>query len=198
MTVSADGQVGPGVSAAGLACLGPQRAADVLGLIRAVPDYPSPGVIFRDITGLLADGEAFGSVIDAFAVSTRELGSIDLIAGIEARGFLLGAPLALRLGVGFLPLRKAGKLPPPTDAVQYALEYGHASIEMRTGTINSGERVLIVDDVLATGGTANAGAELVEGAGGVVLGTTFLLELAGLGGREKLTGRRVDSLLRVG
>ncbi|MFE4466603.1 adenine phosphoribosyltransferase, partial [Oerskovia sp. NPDC056781] len=116
---------------------------------------------------------------------------------LEARGFLIGAPLATRLGVGFLPLRKAGKLPPPTETVTYDLEYGTASIELRTGTLAPGARVLVVDDVLATGGTASAGAELVERCGGVVVGLAFLLELDGLGGRERLAGRQVDTLLRV-
>jgi adenine phosphoribosyltransferase len=180
----------------GLTGLGDERAAEVLGLIRDVPDYPQPGVTFRDITGLLADGRALGDVVDSLAAFAA--GGVDLVAGLEARGFLLGAPLATRLGVGFLPLRKAGKLPPPTQTVTYDLEYGTASIELRTGTLAPGARVLVVDDVLATGGTASAGAELVERCGGVVVGLAFLLELDGLGGRERLAGRQVDTLLRVG
>lgn len=188
-----------GVRAVGLAGLGPDRAARILSLVRSVPDYPEPGVLFRDITGLLADGEAFRQVVECLGDVARAVdGGIDVVAGLEARGFLLAAPLATHLGVGFLPLRKAGKLPPPTDTVTYDLEYGTATIELRSGTLTPGARVLVVDDVLATGGTAAAGAELVERSGGVVVGTAFLLELGGLGGRERLAGREVTALLHVG
>jgi adenine phosphoribosyltransferase len=187
-----------GLRAVGLAALGPQRAARVLELVRAVPDYPGPGITFRDITGLLADGDAFGHVVEALGAVAHAAGGVDLVAGMEARGFLLGAPLATHLGVGFVPLRKAGKLPPPTDAVTYDLEYGTATIELRTGTLPSGARVLVVDDVLATGGTAAAGAELVERGGGVVVGLAFLMELDGLGGRGRLAGRDVTTLVHVG
>ncbi|UKJ64699.1 adenine phosphoribosyltransferase [Cellulosimicrobium cellulans] len=186
-----------GLRAVGLAGLGAQRASRVLELVRAVPDYPGPGITFRDITGLLADGEAFGHVVDALGDVARTAGGIDLVAGMEARGFLIGAPLATHLGVGFVPLRKAGKLPPPTDAVTYDLEYGTATIELRSGTLPTGARVLVVDDVLATGGTAAAGAELVERGGGVVVGLAFLMELEGLGGRERLAGRDVTTLVHV-
>ncbi|MBN0039968.1 adenine phosphoribosyltransferase [Cellulosimicrobium cellulans] len=186
-----------GLRAVGLAGLGGQRASRVLELVRAVPDYPGPGITFRDITGLLADGEAFGHVVEALGDVARAAGGIDLVAGMEARGFLIGAPLATHLGVGFVPLRKAGKLPPPVDAVTYDLEYGTATIELRSGTLSTGARVLVVDDVLATGGTAAAGAELVERGGGVVVGLAFLLELEGLGGRERLAGRDVTTLVHV-
>lgn len=186
-----------GLRAVGLAGLGAQRASRVLELVRAVPDYPGPGITFRDITGLLADGEAFGHVVEALGDVARAAGGIDLVAGMEARGFLIGAPLATHLGVGFVPLRKAGKLPPPTDAVTYDLEYGTATIELRSGTLPAGARVLVVDDVLATGGTAAAGAELVERGGGVVVGLAFLMELEGLGGRERLAGRDVTTLVHV-
>ncbi|MFE6235534.1 adenine phosphoribosyltransferase [Cellulosimicrobium sp. NPDC057862] len=186
-----------GLRAVGLAGLGAQRASRVLELVRAVPDYPGPGITFRDITGLLADGEAFGHVVEALGDVARAAGGIDLVAGMEARGFLIGAPLATHLGVGFVPLRKAGKLPPPTDAVTYDLEYGTATIELRSGTLPTGARVLVVDDVLATGGTAAAGAELVERGGGVVVGLAFLMELEGLGGRERLAGRDVTTLVHV-
>ncbi len=188
----------PALAPVALAGLGPARAAQVLDLIRAIPDYPLPGVVFRDITGLLADAGAYPDVVEAFALVAAELGGVDLIAGVEARGFLFGAPLALRLGVGFVPIRKAGKLPPPTDAVDYDLEYGTATMEMRAGMLDTGARVLLVDDVLATGGTAAAGAQLIERAGGSLAGAAFLLELDGLGGRKRLAGRRVDTLLRVG
>ncbi|MCK0115541.1 adenine phosphoribosyltransferase [Isoptericola sp. CG 20/1183] len=186
------------ISLVALAGLGPARAAEVRALIHDVPDYPHPPVVFRDITPLLADGPALADVIEAFAAVVASHDGVDVVAGMEARGFLLGAPLATRLGVGFLPLRKAGKLPPPVERVDYELEYGSASIELRSGTLRPGARVLLVDDVLATGGTARAAAALVERCGGVVAGLAFLLELAGLGGRDRLAGRTVDTLLRAG
>ena len=185
-----------GLRAVHLAGLGPERASRVLELVRAVPDYPGPGIVFRDITGLLADGDAFGHVVEALGDVARAAGGVDLVAGMEARGFLIGAPLATHLGVGFVPLRKAGKLPPPTDTVTYDLEYGSATIALRAGPLPPGARVLVVDDVLATGGTAAAGAELVERGGGVVVGLAFLLELEGLGGRARLAGREVATLVR--
>lgn len=173
-----------------------ERATRVRELIADVPDFPSPGILFKDITPLLADADGLADVVEAF---TRLVpaGGVDLVAGMEARGFLFGAPVAHALGVGFLPLRKAGKLPPPTSSVSYDLEYGSASIELRAGTLDPGARVLIIDDVLATGGTAAAAAELVEQCGGVVAGLAFLLELEALHGRDRLTGRNVDTLLRV-
>lgn len=186
------------ISLVALAGLGPARAAEVRALIHDVPDYPHPPVVFRDITPLLADGAALADVIEAFARIVDAHGGVDVVAGMEARGFLLGAALATRLGVGFLPLRKAGKLPPPVERVEYELEYGVAAIELRPGTLRPGARVLLVDDVLATGGTARAAATLVERCGGVVAGLAFLLELAGLGGRDRLAGRTVDTLLRAG
>ncbi|WP_425953525.1 adenine phosphoribosyltransferase [Xylanimonas sp. McL0601] len=187
------------ISLVALSGLGPERAAEIRALIRDVPGYPHEPIIFRDITPLLADGAALGDVIEAFArLCEGEDGhAIDVVAGMEARGFLLGAPLATRLGVGFVPLRKAGKLPPPVERVEYELEYGSAAIELRTGTLRAGARVLLVDDVLATGGTAAAAAELVGRCGGQVVAAAFLLELGGLGGRERLTGRVVETLLRV-
>jgi len=184
------------ITLAALSGLGLERAAQVRDLITDVPDFPEPGILFRDITPLLADGPALIDVVEAFAGLALAEG-IDVIAGMEARGFLLGAPLATRLGVGFLPLRKAGKLPPPTERVDYDLEYGSAAIELRSGTLTPGTRVLLVDDVLATGGTAQAAARLVEQCGGVVAGLAFLLELAALGGRDRLRGRTVDTLLVV-
>lgn len=185
------------ISVAALSGLGPERAAQVRSLIYDVPDFPLPGIMFRDITPLLADGPALMDVVEAFAGLPSAAG-IDVVAGMEARGFLLGAPLATRLGVGFLPLRKAGKLPPPTERVEYDLEYGSASIELRAGTLAPGARVLLVDDVLATGGTAAAAARLVEQCGGVVAGLAFLLELTALGGRRRLGAHGVETLLRVG
>jgi adenine phosphoribosyltransferase len=185
------------ISVVALAGLGPARAAEIRGLVGDVPDYPHPPVVFRDIMPLLADGAALRDVVEAFARIAEADGGIDVVAGMEARGFLLGAPLATRLGVGFLPLRKAGKLPPPVVREDYDLEYGSASIELRTGTLAPGARVLLIDDVLATGGTAVAAARLVERCGGEVVAVAFLMELAGLGGRERLAGRTVETLLRV-
>jgi adenine phosphoribosyltransferase len=168
----------------------------LLDLVRAVPDYPEPGVTFRDITPLLADGQAFrAAVVEIAARAAEQHGPVDVVAGMEARGFILGAALATHIGVGFVPLRKAGKLPPPVETVSYDLEYGRASLELRSGTLTAGSRVLIIDDVLATGGTASAAARLVAACGGTVVGMAFLLEIAGLGGREALAGHPVDALL---
>lgn len=184
----------------GLTSIGAERAAELRALIRDVPGFPQPPVVFRDITGLLADARALHDVIEAFAAlypggRTRSGQKIDLVAAMEARGFMLGAPLAVRLGVGFVPLRKAGKLPPPVKRVEYELEYGTAAIETRSDTFPKDANVLVVDDVLATGGTAEAAAKLVESLGSHVVGIVFLLELAGLGGREKLAGYDVETLL---
>jgi adenine phosphoribosyltransferase len=179
-----------------LSGLVPERATRIRDLIADVPDFPSPGILFKDITPLLADAEGLADVVEAFTRLALADG-VDVVAGIEARGFLLGAPVAHALGLGFLPLRKAGKLPPPTHSVSYDLEYGSASIELRSGTLSPGARVLIIDDVLATGGTAAAAAQLVEKCGGVVAGLAFLLELQALHGRDKLEGHNVDTLLRV-
>ena len=166
-------------------------------LIRDVPDYPAPGVMFKDITPLLADGPTFGAVVERLALVARVAGGIDLVAGMEARGFIIGAPVATRLGIGFLPVRKLGKLPGPTMAQSYDLEYGTATVEVHPATIPAGARVLVIDDVLATGGTAGATVELIERAGGVVVGLAFLLELAFLHGRTHLPERSVTSLLTV-
>jgi adenine phosphoribosyltransferase len=163
-------------------------------LVRDVADYPHAGVMFKDITPLLADGPTFGAVVTELADRVRAL-DVDLVAGMEARGFILGAPVAAALGVGFVPVRKAGKLPGPTLAASFALEYGSATVEVRPDTIPDGARVLVLDDVLATGGTAAATVDLVERAGGVVVGLAFLLELTVLAGRERLGGRHVDVLL---
>lgn len=179
-----------------LSGLVPERATRVRDLIADVPNFPSPGVLFKDITPLLADAEGLADVVEAFTRLALADG-VDVVAGMEARGFLLGAPVAHALGLGFLPLRKAGKLPPPTHSVSYDLEYGSAAIELRSGTLTPGARVLIIDDVLATGGTAAAAAELVEQCGGVVSGLAFLIELEALHGRDRLQGHNVDTLLRV-
>jgi adenine phosphoribosyltransferase len=163
-------------------------------LVRDVPDYPQPGVVFKDITPLLADGAAFAAVIDALAAL---YGPVDKVAGIEARGFVLAAPVACRLGAGFVPIRKQGKLPGGTFAQEYDLEYGTATVEVLTDAFAPSERVLVIDDVLATGGTARAAAELVRRAGAEVVGLAVLLELAFLDGRAKLPGLPVTALLTV-
>ena len=163
-------------------------------LVRDVPDYPQAGVVFKDITPLLADGKAFAAVVDALAVT---YGPVDKVAGIEARGFILAAPVACRLGVGFVPIRKQGKLPGVTFAQDYDLEYGTATIEVLTDAFAPGERVLVIDDVLATGGTARATADLVQRAGARVTGLAVLLELSFLNGRAKLTDLPVSALLTV-
>jgi adenine phosphoribosyltransferase len=170
----------------------------ILSLIRDIPDYPSPGVMFKDITPLLADAAAFAGVIDQFAAPYRAPGStIDVVVGIEARGFILAAPLAIALGAGFVPVRKSGKLPHITVGAAYALEYGTAQIEVHVDGIAAGQRVLVVDDVLATGGTAQAACSLVEQVGGQVAGVDFLMELAFLGGRSKLAGHRIRALVTL-
>ncbi len=168
-------------------------AARAAALISDVPDYPEPGVVFKDITPLLADGPAFREVIDHF-VATAPAG-IDIVVGMEARGFIVGAPVAYALGAGFVPVRKAGKLPREVLAGAYELEYGSAVLEVHPDTIPDGARILVIDDVLATGGTAAATATLLEQAGGVVVGLDFLMELTFLGGRAKLADRPVNALI---
>jgi adenine phosphoribosyltransferase len=163
-------------------------------LVRDVPDYPQPGVVFKDITPLLADGKAFAAVVDALAATYAP---VDKVAGIEARGFILAAPVACCLGVGFVPIRKKGKLPGATFAQDYDLEYGTATIEVLTDAFEPGDRVLVIDDVLATGGTARATTDLVRRAGARVTGLSVLLELSFLHGRAKLTDLPVTALLTV-
>jgi adenine phosphoribosyltransferase len=161
----------------------------LLDLVRDVPDFPEPGILFKDITPLLADHEAFTAVVTALAAAGRdEAGNtvVDKVVGMEARGFILAAPVALALGAGFVPVRKAGKLPRETHAVSYALEYGEATLEIHEDAIASGERVLLVDDVLATGGTVAATDRLVRHCGGVTHGVAVLLELTFLPGRETI------------
>lgn len=160
--------------------------------LRDVPDFPTPGVVFKDITPLLADPGAFRAVVEALAEPWR--GAVDLVAGVEARGFVVGAALALELGVGFVPVRKAGKLPGDTVSASYDLEYGSATIEVHADAVPAGERVVLVDDVLATGGTAVAAWDLLERVGGRVVGFDCVVELGFLGGRERLGERRVRAL----
>jgi adenine phosphoribosyltransferase len=163
-------------------------------LVRDVPDYPQAGVVFKDITPLLADGKAFAAVIEALA---ETYGPVDKVAGIEARGFIFAAPVACRLGAGFVPIRKKGKLPGVTFAQEYDLEYGTATIEVLTDAFAPAERVLVIDDVLATGGTARATADLVMRAGAQVTGLAVLLELSFLNGRARLADLPVSALLTV-
>jgi adenine phosphoribosyltransferase len=163
-------------------------------LIRDVPDFPQPGIVFKDITPLLADEIAFSSVIDLIVVHFGR-GTVDKVVGIEARGFILASPVAYHFGAGFVPVRKVDKLPWDTEAAEYALEYGTATLEIHKDAVTPGERVLIVDDVLATGGTARATAELVERIGGKVVGIAFLIELGFLEGRKQLENHDLFTLI---
>lgn len=162
--------------------------------IRDIPDFPKPGIMFKDITPLLANPSAFGMAIKELAAHYRGQ-PIDAIAAAEARGFLFAAPLALEMQLPLVPLRKPGKLPHKTVSAKYDLEYGSAELQMHEDGISPGQRVLLLDDVLATGGTMRAGCTLIEQVGGVVAGCAFLLELGFLGGRERLAGYDVFSLV---
>jgi adenine phosphoribosyltransferase len=159
----------------------------VLSRIRDIPDFPQPGVLFKDFTPLLADGEAFAAVVHD--VAGRYAGRVDVVVGIEARGFIIGAAVAHHLDIGFVPVRKSGKLPGPSLREEYTLEYGSAVLEMHESALQPGQRVLVVDDVLATGGTVAATCLLVERAGATVTGIDVVLELTFLGGREKVGDR---------
>ncbi len=167
----------------------------ILATLRDVEDFPEPGVTFKDITPVIADGDLLADVVRAHAEPWH--GTVDMVAGLEARGFIFGAAVARELGVGFLPVRKAGKLPGPTVGVDYALEYGSARIEVHGEDLPDGARVLVIDDVLATGGTAAAGCQLVEHCGGTVVGVEVLIEIAALEGRRLLAGRDIRSLVTV-
>jgi adenine phosphoribosyltransferase len=164
--------------------------------LRDVPDFPEPGVVFKDVTPLLADGAAFRAVVADIA--ERRRGTVDLVAGIEARGFIFGAAVAHELGIGFVPVRKAGKLPGRTKGVSYVLEYGSATIEIHEDSFVGGERVLVIDDVLATGGTAAATCELLEGSDATVVAVEAVIELAFLHGRDRLAGRDLHTTVVVG
>jgi adenine phosphoribosyltransferase len=174
-----------------------QKLADlVAGSVRDVPDFPQPGIVFKDLMPLFADGPVFHQVIDGI-IQHYDAGGFDAVAGVEARGFVVAAAIAYATGTGVVPIRKAGKLPRETYAVSYALEYGEATLEVHQDAFAAGQRVLVVDDVLATGGTAVAALDLVERAGGTVAGFTVLLELGFLSGRERLEPRTVHALLTV-
>jgi adenine phosphoribosyltransferase len=164
-------------------------------LIRDVPDFPSPGILFRDITPLLANPEGLLIALDLQLAALEEIPAIDLVVGVESRGFLFGTMLAQHLGCGFAPARKPGKLPAETVEVRYALEYGEDALQLHTDAVSDGDKVLIVDDLLATGGTAKAAVDLVRMLGGEVVGCSFLIELAFLKGRDKLDIPFLDAVL---
>ena len=166
-------------------------------LIRDVPDFPEAGVLFRDITPLLGDARGLRAAVDALAAPFADSG-VDLVAGIEARGFLLGPAVATSLGAGFVPMRKEGRLPRETVREEYQLEYGRAVIEVHKDALAAGDCVLVLDDVLATGGTARAACRLVEALGGRIAGLSFLVELQPLGGRKGLEAYRVESAVQFG
>lgn len=169
---------------------------DLASFLRDVPDFPKPGILFKDITPMLASPEAMQAAIDQLAA--LDFGKVDKIAAIESRGFLFGVPLAMRLGVGFVPIRKPGKLPWKTNRIEYVLEYGTDAVEIHEDAVAPGERVVLVDDLLATGGTMGAAVELVEACGGEVAACAFVIELAFLKGREsKLAGKRCQSLITI-
>jgi adenine phosphoribosyltransferase len=163
--------------------------------IRHVPDFPKPGILFYDITTLLRDAAGFRTAIDSL-VAPFKSSDVDLVVGMESRGFIFGSVVADRLGCGFVPVRKVGKLPAKTRRATYALEYGTDSLEIHDDAITKGQRVLIVDDLLATGGTAKATLDLIKGSEGVVVGLAFLIELIGLDGRSRLTGENVHAVLK--
>jgi len=170
--------------------------ADVIASrLRDIPDFPVPGVVFKDFTPLLSDGPAFRAVVQD--ICSRYVGQVDVIVGIEARGFILGAAVAYELGIGFVPVRKAGKLPGETHSAEYQLEYGSAVIEVHMDAFIAGSRVLVMDDVLATGGTAAATCDLIERAGANIAAVEVVLELGFLNGRSKLPGRTVHSMLTL-
>jgi adenine phosphoribosyltransferase len=167
---------------------------DLASRIRDVPDFPQKGILFKDITTLLKDGPAFKSAIDLMTSRVKDW-DVDVVVGMESRGFIFAAPIAYNLGVGFAPVRKLGKLPAETIQAEYALEYGTNTLEVHTDAIHEGQRVLIVDDLLATGGTVGATIDLVERLGGEVAGTAFLVELGFLHGRQRLDAYRVTTLI---
>jgi adenine phosphoribosyltransferase len=167
---------------------------DLKSFIRDVPDFPQPGILFRDITPLLHDPAAYRHVIDELASKIQSM-TPDVIVGIESRGFLFGAPVAYKLGLPFVPLRKAGKLPSERMSVEFALEYGESQLDIHRDALERDQRVVIVDDLLATGGTAQAACQLVELLGGKVAGLAFVVDLAFLNGRERLSGRHIVSLV---
>jgi len=164
-------------------------------LIREVPDFPQPGISFKDLTTLLKDGEGLQAAVEAM-VQPYAGEAVELIVGIESRGFILGAPMAVHLGCGFVPVRKPGKLPAATLRQEYQLEYGTDAVEIHQDAISQGQKVLLVDDLLATGGTMRATCQLVEGLGGQIVGLSFLVELLFLNGRHKLDPHRIETVVQ--
>jgi adenine phosphoribosyltransferase len=162
--------------------------------IRGVPDWPKKGILFRDITPLLADAKAFAAAIDALCVGFTDVG-VEYVAAVEARGFIFGAAVARKLGVGFVPIRKKSKLPFKTESITYDLEYGTDTLEVHTDAVDKGAKVLMVDDLLATGGTMAAACKLIEKIGGQIVGISFLIELGELAGREKLSGYKIKTVI---
>ncbi|MDF7665053.1 adenine phosphoribosyltransferase [Bifidobacterium sp. ESL0745] len=178
--------------------VGEEDAEYVVSLIRTIPGFPKEGVLFRDFIPVLADPRGFSIMMKALELALPvSADSFDYVAGLEARGFLIGPPLAAQMGKGFLSVRKAGKLPPETIGESYSLEYGEATVEMEKDAIKPGDKVLIVDDLIATGGTAKAAADLIEKAGGKVVGFSFVMELIGLSGRSDLAGVPISSLVTM-
>ena len=167
---------------------------DIKNKIRAVQDFPKPGILFRDITAALKEPEVLRAIVDGFCEKYKDE-RIDYIAGVESRGFILGMPIAYRLNAGFVPIRKPGKLPAATYSECYELEYGTDALEIHKDAFAPGARVLIVDDLLATGGTAEAACKLVKKTGAELVGIAFLIELCGLNGRDKLQGENIYSML---
>ncbi|MFD1464567.1 adenine phosphoribosyltransferase [Lapidilactobacillus mulanensis] len=172
-----------------------EKNIDFKDYVASIPDFPEPGVIFRDISPLMANGAAYSAATDQITAFAKERG-VEMVCGPEARGFIVGCPVADRLGVGFAPARKKGKLPRETVSVKFQLEYGEAELFMHKDAVQPGQRVLIVDDLLATGGTVAATIDLVEQLGGIVVGTAFLIELADLHGRDKVKDYDFFTLLK--
>lgn len=168
----------------------------IKGSIRTIPDYPKKGILFRDITTLLKDHGAFSAACEYLVLHTREFPAFDYVAGIEARGFIFGSVLAQMLGKGFIPIRKPGKLPAKVGSVEYELEYGKDSIEVHIDAIVKGASYIVIDDLLATGGTANASCQLIEQYGGLVSGCLFVVELTDLKGRKRLKNKIISSIVQ--
>lgn len=164
--------------------------------IRTIPDYPKKGILFRDITTMLKDDVAFRTTCEFLVSLSGEFPKFDFVAGIESRGFIFGSVLANVLGKGFIPIRKPGKLPAEVNSVEYELEYGRDTVEVHVDAINEGATYIMLDDLLATGGTANASCQLIENCGGIVSGCLFVVELPDLGGRNKLNNRNVSSIVQ--
>jgi adenine phosphoribosyltransferase len=172
----------------------PSKAKELQKHIRSIADWPKKGILFRDITPLLAEPGAFADAVDALCADFVETG-VEYVAAVEARGFIFGAAVARKLGVGFVPIRKKGKLPSKTENVTYDLEYGTDTLEVHTDAVDKGAKVLMVDDLLATGGTMAAACKLIEKIGGQIVGISFLIELAELAGREKLSGYKIKTVI---